>query len=507
MSDCGWRWVLTEIAVVSSGRANRLAQLRAMPAEPKNGTLMDLLAGDSGAGACCVVGSGPAGVACAKALLERGRRVHLLDGGITLESGRAALVERLKASKPENWTQADLTAYQAGMNPNVGGVPLKLAYGSDFPYRAADEHMGVHYFGVGLRPSLAQGGLSTAWGAAMLPYAETDVQDWPLSLSTLAQHYAAVLRFTGLAARQDDLAKFFPLYSSELTELRPSAQAAQLLETMARHRDHLARAGIWFGRSRLAVRGNGRIESAGCIYCRLCMYGCPYGHIYSSADTLNELRRHPGFTYQPGVVVRSIRELPGKVEISGYDLETRKPLLWHSRRAFLAAGTIATTGILLRSLEAYDQTAWLQDSQYFLIPFVLLRKVRGATREPLHALSQVFLEILDPSGHGTTAHVQIYSNSDLIDQAVTAVFGPLQRPFGFLLRDLQERLLVAQGFIHSQYRLADCCLPQERHRHQQRSFGTVVRVESGRPERRSNAWFSNSASKPGAPAWCRCCQC
>ena len=114
-------------------------------------------------------------------------------------------------------------------------------------------------------------------------------------------------------------------------------------------------------------------------------------------------------------------------------------MAWQGSRAFLAAGTIATTRILLRSLGAYDQTVWLKDSQYFLMPLLLLRRVRGATREWLHALSQVFLEVSDPGGQDTSAHIQIYSNNDLISQAVAGAFGPLQRPLGFLVRDLQER--------------------------------------------------------------------
>jgi len=57
--------------------------------------------------------------------------------------------------------------------------------------------------------------------------------------------------------------------------------------------------------------------------------------------------------------------------------------------------------------------------------------------------------LLAPSGKGPTAHLQFYSNSDLISQAVANSFGPLQRPLAWLVRDLQERLLVAQGFLPS----------------------------------------------------------
>ena len=148
------------------------------------------------------------------------------------------------------------------MNPDVGGVPLKLVYGSDFAYREADEHLGVHYDNVGLRPSLARGGLSNVWGAAMMPFLDGDLSEWPFKLSVLAPHYAAVLQLTGLAACRDNLERLFPLYTNDFTDLRPSGQSQQLLERMERHREALARAGIRFGRSRLAVRGNSRRRMA-----------------------------------------------------------------------------------------------------------------------------------------------------------------------------------------------------------------------------------------------------
>ncbi len=407
---------------------------------------------------CYVVGSGPAGVACARALLDAGRRVRMLDAGLTLEPDRMGRVEKLKHSRPEEWTPADLAAYKAGMNPDVGGVPLKLVYGSDFAYREADEHLGVHYDNVGLRPSLAKGGLSNVWGAAMMPFLDGDLDEWPFKVSTLAPHYAAVLELTGLAACHDNLETLFPLYTDNFTELRSSRQSQQLLQRMERNREALARAGIRFGRSRLAVRGTLSSVQGGCAYCRLCMYGCPYGYIYNSADTVAQMLGNPNFSYQPGVIIHQVRESAQGAEVLGYERATRRPLAWQGSRAFLAAGAIGTTRILLHSLGAYEQTAWLKDSQYFLLPLVLLRKVRGATREWLHALSQVFLEISDPRGRDTTAHVQIYSNNDLISQAVAGTFGPLQGPLRFLVRDFQERLLVAQGFIHSRHssRIAVC---------------------------------------------------
>jgi choline dehydrogenase-like flavoprotein len=401
----------------------------------------------------CVIGSGPAGIAVAHALITQGKPVLMLDSGISLEPERAMLVERMGKERPELWDSTDLASYQAGMNPDVGGVPLKLVYGSDFAYQQADSRLGAVYDNAGLRPSLARGGLSNVWGAAMLPYRQADIASWPITVQQLAPHYSAVLDFVGLMGREDMLAATFPLYTKRLSRLEPSRQAARLLQRMESARSSLAAGGIQFGYSRLALRGQteGKLvgDTSTCNYCRLCMYGCPYDHIYSSAMTLKELLKHPGFTYQPGVLIEKTGESASAAWAEGIDLKTGETLRWEASRLFVGAGVIATTKILLRSLEIYDQPVWLKDSQYFLVPLALYRKVKGAATERSFGLSQAFIELIDADCSNHTVHLQIYSNSDLISQTIAAPFGPFQKPFSPLIRDLQERLVVAQGFLHS----------------------------------------------------------
>src|SRR6185503_14874130 len=47
--------------------------------------------------------------------------------------------------------------------------------------------------------------------------------------------------------------------------------------------------------------------------------------------------------------------------------------------------------------------------------------------------------------------VQVYSNNDLINEAIENAFSFLRRPLKPLLHNLQDRLLVAQGFLHSNF--------------------------------------------------------
>jgi choline dehydrogenase-like flavoprotein len=396
-----------------------------------------------------VVGSGPAGVSAAWALLARGAEVTLVETGFTIEPEREALVEKLAATKPEQWVSADVERIKEGMDPTEAGVVLKRIFGSDFPYRGTDEHLGTKYEGTGLRPSLARGGLSNVWGAAMLPYTAADMAGWPVTAQELAPHYAAVTKFTGLAGQRDDLEALFPLHHPDPAPLPMSRQARRLWSRLERYRSKLGTEGMHFGASRLAVRAARPPDIAGCICCGLCMYGCPWGYIYNSAATLREMRKNPRFHYTPGIVVTGVGEKENAVTLHGYREGSREPWQVTGDRAFLAAGVIPTTQLLLAARSLYERPVWIRDSQYFLFPLLSWQGEAGVEREALHTLSQIFLEILDPKVSPHTVHLQLYTYSDLIADGIRAALGPLGRRW--LVQRLAERTMIAQGYLHSDH--------------------------------------------------------
>ncbi len=397
----------------------------------------------------CVIGSGPAGVACARALLARGANVLMLDAGLDLEHDRAQVVRQLAAIQPAEWPREQMARLKEGMVAGARGVPLKFVFGSDYPYRETETQTPWQGHGVGIRPSLALGGFSTVWGAAMLPYRGEDIADWPVKIADLEKHYHAAAEIAGLSAQRDDLETLFPLHCDQPSVIPPSRQAELLLGNLQRHRAGLRERGWHFGRARVAIRPADSAKGIGCIRCGFCLYGCPYGCIYNSADTVQELRTEKNFRYQRDVIVTTLREDSGKVVIRGHHRQTRAPLSFEANRAYLAAGVISTAQILLRSQSIYDQPLRLQDSQYFLFPLLLARRTRDVQTEPLYTLSQLFIELCNPRISRHTVHMQLYTYSEMIGQAVRKTFGPLAGPLAGLARQLEERLLIVQGFLHS----------------------------------------------------------
>ena len=140
-----------------------------------------------------VIGSGPAGIAAAYALLKRGLPVTLLDAGLELEPERQEIVDSLARKQPEYWQPQEIAAIKEGMTVAADGVPLKYVYGSDFAYREADKFIRFQANEVENLPSLAKGGLSNVWGASLLPYLDRDIADWPISSDDLSPHYQEVL--------------------------------------------------------------------------------------------------------------------------------------------------------------------------------------------------------------------------------------------------------------------------------------------------------------------------
>lgn len=396
-----------------------------------------------------VIGSGPAGVSAAMALLAKGRRVVMLDGGVRLEEDREALVREMRSLDPEGWTDTQLSAIKEGMESGLGGIPLKRLYGSDFPYQDVGKFVDLRYDGADMTMSLAQGGLSNVWGSVVLPFAQSDIDDWPIAIADLETYYRKVFSFVPLAAVEDDLSGVLPLFSDRHTPLNCSRQADAFARDLDRSRGRLSRKGITFGGSRLAVDADGRDGGPGCAYCGLCLYGCPYDLIYSTSQTLKLLQADPNFTYVPDVIVDRLEESPGKVVVMGRNRLTGESVEFTAGKVFLGCGVISTTKVLLDSLDAFDRPVTMKDSQYFLVPLLRLKGVGGVTQEHLHTLTQICMELHDERISHRGIHISVYSHSDLFESVVKSALGPIAKLAPSVVNALLGRILVCGGYLHS----------------------------------------------------------
>jgi choline dehydrogenase-like flavoprotein len=278
----------------------------------------------------------------------------MIDAGLELEKSAIRVVDRLKNSVPDQWSEHDTQILKGLPKKDDSGLVDKLHFGSDYAYRDADSLLHLRRKNVGIKASLARGGLSTVWGSAMLPATDHDTRTWPIRYADLERHYKAVSGFIPFSGCADELLYDFPLGSDTPLDLQPSRQAAYLLQRTAAKKLGLQVAGLHVGRSRVAIKGQGDDED-GCVYCGFCMYGCPYGYIYNSASSLPSLRKTGRFYEETNCIVTQLLPKGSMVEVQGFNRVTHKPFIMRANRVFLAGGTLSTTKLLMQTLDIYEQ--------------------------------------------------------------------------------------------------------------------------------------------------------
>lgn len=397
-----------------------------------------------------VIGSGPAAIAATQALVVQGHQVTILDVGTRLEEDRQKIVDRMSTQEPESWAKDDIEAIVGQRCVTNETVHSKLSYGSTYSFdtrsAAVDVRWGKH---AGFNHSLAQGGLSNVWGSSLLCYRQEDIADWPVSIEDLQPHYRAVMGFVPGTAITDDLEEILPSYSGQNNPLEPSRQGQALLKDLEANKRRLRQSGIIAGRSRLAIRATGDATHSECAYCALCLSGCPYGLIYSSAQTLDELVQSGRVQYLADHLVEKFEQVGDEVIVAGRDLAQNRFFSQRASRVFVAAGVLPTAKIVLNSLQAFDTPVTLLDSQYFIYPMLRFGLTDGVETERMHTSTQVFLEIYDKSVSEHMVHLQIYGYSSFLHHELDRTFLGWPLRVAAFRRHFLGRLLIAQGFIHS----------------------------------------------------------
>jgi len=388
-----------------------------------------------------VVGSGPSGVSAAKALLERGRTVTMIDVGEQLEPLLEACRAELAAREPQDWNQAALAAYKAPQLQQ--GDDEIRRYGSDFVVRDAVRLLRNRPPWLGLRPSFARGGLSNAWGAAVLPYRQEDLANWPVSAQDLAPHYKAVARFMPVAGASDALEDFFPAFGmSGARLLVQSGQAASLLKRIDDKRAVLKGMYVVGGAARQAA-------SADCRRCGLCLHGCPFEYIFKASQTVTAMQRDPRFEYRSGLRAISFEQTAQLVRLVCKQADGTIEII-EGERLFLAGGVLPSAQIVLNAMGARELV--LHDSQHFFLPLVhLWNSSVDPAKEARHAMTEVFIELDDPAVSPHTVHAQLYTYNEFYAVDMKRRYGGVL-PFADPLFDaLGRRLIVSQIFLHSDH--------------------------------------------------------
>jgi choline dehydrogenase-like flavoprotein len=298
-----------------------------------------------------IVGSGPAGVSAAFPLVKAGLRVLMVDGGkhpSVLPPEVDFLTARANDAGQWKWMVGEdfhaLNMHDA-VSPKLRAPTLAYVFDG---FERENRIAGDNFITIG---SLATGGLSNAWGCGVARFSKDEFKAFPLAESEMEASYANVAMRMGISGgTSDDLSGYFGLDEWSQPPLEMDKMHGYLLNRYNLSKDKLAPLGFKIGRARVAALTEDRIGRKACNLSGNCLWGCSRHSLYSSSDDLPMLRRYENFSLQSGFLVEGLSSKEGSWAIEGKSIADGAYRSISATKIFLAAGTLATTRLVLQSL-------------------------------------------------------------------------------------------------------------------------------------------------------------
>jgi ferredoxin len=392
-----------------------------------------------------IIGSGAAAAGAALALSQReDLEISVIDLSLQLEADRQQLVTMMASTAPHEWDRE--TKEYVSMQPvsaGVRGVPEKRVFGSNYPFRNVGQLAGLSGAeGANISVvSSAYGGFSNVWGSQIMPFTEKTFESWPVKASVMRSHYEAILNHIPFAGEEDDLAATFPLLRppGSLPPMAPRSQ--KVLDAYTRHRAKLRAHGIIVGKARLAFK------AGDCVRCGLCMTGCPYGLIYSAAQTFDELRRANRIKFHAGLLALKITEGAERVTVTAKEISTGRLQRFEADYVFVACGAIGTTRLVANSLEMFGVDILMGESRQFILPFLSVHATEDPRNKSDFTLNQFNMIMATDGGSLDVSTLHFYAYNKAFVDGLPSVLRA--RSTELLQAQLLRRLSVAFGYLPS----------------------------------------------------------
>jgi choline dehydrogenase-like flavoprotein len=365
-----------------------------------------------------VVGSGASGVNAAVPLVESGCRVVMIDYG-NQDDRYEPIIPALSFTEIRR-TDEDQHRYFLG--DEFEGVPLgdarvgaQLTPPRSYIFRDTAAVLPVDSDTFFPMESLARGGLASGWGAGAFPFQDDELRELPISRADLEPHYEAVAERIGISGARDDLLPFLGDSTALMPPLDLDSNAETVLARYEKHRRALNARGFFLGRTRLAVSTREHHGRGPHRYTDMDFWADSDRSVYRPRWTLEELRKHPNFRYVARQQVLAFREHEkGGVHVEARDVASGTSATHRAHALVLAAGTLGTARIVLRSLKQYGVAVPLLCNPYTYVPVVNLYMIGRAARDRRHSLAQLTAFYRPKTWLRGAVQVQYYSYRSLL---------------------------------------------------------------------------------------------
>jgi hypothetical protein len=365
---------------------------------------------------CVIIGAGASGLSVAWKLNQLGITPLMIDAG---------------------WEKnlASTLGLRFPSTTGSKGLAKKTHFGDDSMYLYPKELINDYQKNDGLPISSYFGGLTTVWGSNIQVYDRDDLERWGFTANSIQKQYEWLLKKMPHIGADDNLSGRFP-WPIKFDPSHPASSRMRTVLDSLKNRTPQ----FHFGFARNATNS----PNTGCTMCGLCLEGCPQNVIFNAASHLLELHRNDQVRIRTGSVSR-IEVDNEYLLIHCLPSGKNSTEIIKTRRAYLAAGSIATASILQRS-NMIPKEILLDDTQVLYIPFLSTRRRKKSQEH--YGLAQVFVAAdLDSASKGHDFHISIYESDSSWQQRAEQFIGFLAKT---VPKFLYRQLIGGIGFLPSE---------------------------------------------------------
>lgn len=398
-----------------------------------------------------LVGTGASAVHAAWPLVEAGRRVALIDVGHGPDPeaaipprGDFLLLRRTDDEQHRYFLGDDFE----GVSFGPVGVGAQLTPPRQFVFRGAEELAPINSANFRALQSYALGGLAAAWGASTMPFTDQDLRGWPITRADLQPHYDAVADRIGVCGPAlDDLTPFVGRIAPLMPPVGHDSNAEEMFGAYRRRRSWFQQQGLFVGHPRLAVatvpfRGRGPVR-----YDDMEFWHDHSRAVWRATMDAEALGRRANCSLRRGLQALAFERDGDGWIVRCRDVKTGERVAFAAPRVVVAAGTLGTTRLVLRSLGRYHESVPLVANPYTYLPCLVWRRLGRPTRNRRHSLTQLTM-IFDPGRLGThVVQPQVYSYRSLLLHRLVKE-SPLSVRESIPLLRLLEDYFVVVGVFH-----------------------------------------------------------
>lgn len=356
-----------------------------------------------------IIGSGPAGAHAAYPLVKKGAKVAMIDGGMIDQnpfdkffnsdfiSIRKTFNNQEELFLGKNFSSVNFSPTSHAQDMITGNKSYVSDYTSQYLKYVSNK--------VEIIQSLAKGGLSEIWGGACDFFDDHELEAIGLSVPDIKKEYQEIINRIGVSGNS----KFYKLQPAanldhNAKSLLNSYQKSQKERTFSLYQPPLAY---------LTKPKNNR---EGTDYSNMDFWLEGKKSLYRTKYTIEEMEKFPNFTYFPNHLVVKIKNFSNQIEIESLLMSNPKIKSKHtSKFLIIAAGTVNTARILLRSFNLYNTKNSFLTKLHFLIPCLNFKTLGQIPFEKQFSLCQLVLASHTKiSANIPNYYAQLYGYSSLL---------------------------------------------------------------------------------------------